>query len=63
MTYHQYRKYLRTLLQAQRCADKDHSKDRYKADAKLLDDKMKAIGFTVPHKTTWGMEIVEYYRG
>lgn len=63
MTYYQYRKYLRNLMQAQRCADKDHSKDRYKADAQTLDHKMKAVGFTVPHRTTWGLEIEEYYKG
>lgn len=52
--YYLARKEIRVRLQAERCADRDHSSQRYIDDAKRLDNELKALGFVVEKETTWG---------
>lgn len=47
------RKQLRIELQSKRCLDKDHSYERYKADAAWLDATMVAEGYPVIRRTSW----------
>ena len=48
------RKEIRREMQAARCADKDHSVKRYKADAKKLNLMLAAMGIFDQRKATWG---------
>lgn len=47
------RKAIRTELQRQRCLDKDHSYERYKADAASLDQQLTSMGLPILRRTSW----------
>lgn len=48
------RKGIRTQLHAARCADKDQSITRYKADAEYLNAELERLGITDQPRATWG---------
>lgn len=51
--YHAARKKIRERLHAERCKDHDQSAERFIADAKQLDEEMRALGFEVEFATSW----------
>ena len=54
MSNYDIRKELRKELQRKRCEDRDHSMERYAADAAWLNDELERLGITDQRKATWG---------
>jgi hypothetical protein len=54
ITFDQYRRNIRRELFIQRQSDRDNSETRLTYDAKQLDAKLKAQGYTLNYLTEWG---------
>ena len=54
ITFDQYRRNIRRELFIKRQSDRDHSETRLTYDAKQLDAKLKAQGYTLNYLTEWG---------
>ncbi len=54
ITFDQYRRNIRRELFIKRQSDRDNSETRLTYDAKQLDAKLKAQGYTLNYLTEWG---------
>jgi len=54
LTADQYRRQIRAKLHQARIRDGDQGEARLWIDARVLDQRMTALGHPPPHPTTWG---------